>query len=433
MNTKFFKNTLIALSLMTATIANAQDHHHRDCLDKHYEALQNNPEYAASFYARKAKFEQKLKEIQQQKMNGTYQQRTSTLYIPVAVHFPNGSESNRACLEAFAQTQIDVINQDYTATNPDISNWAAASQYYPGLQPGSVNVKFCIATKNHPAGGDPEVLEGNPLVTIGSNGSNFPANFPEYDATYAGYMNFIIKDIGSSTLGYSPLIGDVAAGGAVVMNTYCYGTGNGCGVYSPQAPYNLGRTVTHELGHFYNLNHTFAGGCFGDGDAVDDTPPVAGPTYGNPPNGSVSSCNIPGQYALTMNYMDYVNDASMYMFTPGQMTRVEAYFATVEDEWKQDVVECNNDMAVTEVKSKFESIEVFPNPVVDNVNIKLKSNKDVDIKIYDATGNLVFAEWYKNNDTVFKKSINLDRLSSGMYFLHIETDTEMALEKILVK
>ena len=249
-----------------------------------------------------------------------------------------------------AQTQIDVINDDYAGTNADQALWAGASGFYPGLNPGSVDVEFCIATVNHPAGGDPEVLEGNPLVTIGANGSNFGANFPEQDATYAGYMNFIIKDIGSGLLGYSPLNGSIANGAAVVMNTICYGTGSGCAGYTPSGTYNLGRTVTHELGHFYNLNHTFiadsqaAGYVYNcapaDGDSLADTPKVSGSTYGTPANGSVDGC-VAGEKALTMNYMDYVNDASMYMFTPDQATRVEAYFASVSGDWKANVITCN--------------------------------------------------------------------------------------------
>jgi len=342
-----FAFSLTAFAQQTKTeIKNSNVPEHRSCgIEKHYEEMLKNPAYAASFYERQARFQQKLEEIHYQKINGTYQKK-ATLYIPVAVHFEVGTEADRACLEAYAQTQIDVINEDYTATNADqAALWPAASAYYPGLTPGSVDVQFCIATKNHPAGADPEVLEGSPLVTIGANGSSFGAGFPESDPTYAGYMNFIIKDIGAGLLGYSPLGGSISGGGAVVMNTTCYGTGAGCaGIATPNAPYNLGRTVTHELGHFYNLNHTFIadGGTNcgpADGDGIADTPKVAGSTYGNPANGSVPGC-VGGEFSLTMNYMDYVNDASMYMFTPGQATVVEAYFASVAGDWAVDKIDC---------------------------------------------------------------------------------------------
>lgn len=341
-----FISSCFAINAQELVKQNNNDSDHRNCgIDKHEEAMLNNPKYAASFYERQAVFQQKLSEIHQQKMNGTYQKK-ATLYIPVAVHFDGiGTEADRACLEAYAQTQIDVINDDYSGTNADqAALWPAASAFYPGLTPGAMDVEFCIATKNHPAGADPEVLEGSPLVTIGANGSSFPAGFPETDATYSGYMNFIIKDIGAGLLGYSPLNGSIAAGGAVVMNTNCYGTGSGCaGIAAPVAPYNLGRTVTHELGHFYNLNHTFiadgGGNCVNpDGDGIADTPKVANSTYGNPANGSVAGCDaLP---SLTMNYMDYVNDLSMYMFTPDQATVVEAYWASVAGDWAVNKIDC---------------------------------------------------------------------------------------------
>ena len=341
-----FAFSCFAINAQQLKISNSDSNFRRCGIDKHEEALLNNPAYAASFYQRQALFQQKLSEIHQQKLNGSYQRR-STLYIPVAVHFEVGTESDRACLEAYAQTQIDVINEDYAGTNADqASLWPAASGFYPGLTPGSVDVKFCIATKNHPAGADPEVLEGSPLVTIGANGSDFGTVFPERDATYAGYMNFIIRQLGQNDLGYSPKGGSITSGGAVVMNTNCYGTGAGCaGIAVPDSRFNLGRTVTHELGHFYNLGHTFISptntSCIpADGDGVADTPKVAVPTYNNPANGSVVGC-VTGEYSLTMNYMDYVNDRSMYMFTPDQATIIEAYFDFLAGDWAVDKIDCN--------------------------------------------------------------------------------------------
>ncbi|PHS10095.1 MAG: hypothetical protein COA88_03495 [Kordia sp.] len=344
-----FISSCFAINAQELVKQNSSVPDHRNCgLEQHEQELLKNPEYATSFYERQAVFQQKLSEIHQQKMNGTYQKK-ATLYVPVAVHFPDSNELDRVCLEAFAQTQIDVISNDYAALNADQSLWAAASGFYPGLAPGSVDVVFCIATKNHPAGGDPAVTDGNPLVTIGSDGSSFGA-WPETDATYSGYMNFIIKDAGAGILGYSPLGGSISAGNAVVMSYSSYGTGAGCigsgGTPNviPGAPYNLGRTVTHELGHFYNLNHTFItdGGtsCVpADGDGIADTPKVAGSTYGNPANGSVAGC-VGGEFSLTMDYMDYVNDASMYMFTPDQATVVDAYFASVSGDWVTNVLDC---------------------------------------------------------------------------------------------
>lgn len=345
----------LLLTLFTGSLLTAQNREaslnipqHRTCgMESHMVKLLENPTFAQDFYDRQAVLEAKYQEIKAQKENGTYQ-RKATLYIPVAVHFPTGTEADRACLEAHAQTQIDVINADYTKTNADhAAGWAgaiAADAFYNTITPGSVDVKFCIATKNHPTV-SPAISDGNLAVTIGSQSGSYAST--DSNTTWAGYMNFVIKDAGAGILGYSPLAGSISGGQCVVMGFAAYGTGAGCTGFVPGAPYNLGRTVTHELGHFYNLDHTFNGGCAAPGDSVADTPAVAAATYGTPAPGSVAGCTA-GEKALTMNYMDYVNDTHMFMFSAGQATRVEAYFATVASDWKTNVLSCQSpDFTVT--------------------------------------------------------------------------------------
>jgi hypothetical protein len=97
--------------------------------------------------------------------------------------------------------------------------------------------------------------------------------------------------------------------------------------------FNLGRTATHEIGHYLNLFHTFQGGCAGttaatcgtSGDRVCDTPPVAS-SNGGCPSGTLNSCTETptNQNDQWMNYMDYTDDACMYMFSNGQKERVDA-------------------------------------------------------------------------------------------------------------
>lgn len=303
--------------------SNAQE---RCSMEAHMEEMMQDPEYAKQYNDNQKTFKKRL---EQYLNNSEYEQRGGTIEIPVAVHFPDASESERACLEALAQNQIDILNADYTATNSDIASWNAVSSSFPGTNTGIANISFCIATSNHPVGLDPELLEGNPCITIGydfGGGNNV-------DSNWSGYLNFVVRPLGSGLLGFSPLGGSVAAGQAVTMNTNTFGSGVGCTSVAPQAPYNLGRTTTHELGHFFNLEHTFngdgSGNCGdGGGDSIADTPEVANSTYGCPAPTSVNSCTA-GQPALIMNYMDYANDACMYMFSAGQISVAEAYISTM--------------------------------------------------------------------------------------------------------
>ncbi len=236
--------------------------------------------------------------------------------LPMAVHFSGVgalSATDEACLIALAQNQIQILNDDYNGTNADITNWTnGASANYPGLDYGETCIQFCLATRNHPAG-------------YGLNDGDFAVTFNQVtgdnDPAWAGYINIWVKNI--SALGYSPL-GGSGNGDGVAISLTAFGSGAGCagtGVV-PSAPYNLGRTLTHELGHYLLLEHIWGGGCNSD-DGIADTPDAQTSNYGCPA-ANTTSCN---SLDLHMNYMDYTNDACMYMFSAGQSTVMENYTA----------------------------------------------------------------------------------------------------------
>jgi hypothetical protein len=90
-------------------------------------------------------------------------------------------------------------------------------------------------------------------------------------------------------------------------------------------PFDLGRTTTHEVGHWLNLFHIWGDdgtGCKGS-DLCPDTPNQASENYGKPAFPHISCKNGPNG-DMFMNYMDYVDDDAMMMFTSGQAARMNA-------------------------------------------------------------------------------------------------------------
>ena len=234
------------------------------------------------------------------------------IVLPVAIHYQGVPNPDRACLIRLAQSQIAILNDDIQGTNGDRNKWNQVAFAFPDTKMGAANLSFQIADRNHPAGFG--LAAGGLAVTINqTNGDE--------DTRWAGYLNIFVK-FDTGILGYAPL-GGSGNGDGVVIDATAFGAGAGCGTIRPNAPYNLGRTLTHEVGHYLLLDHIWGGGCSRD-DGVADTPTQASANY-NCPSVGKTSCNTKD---LFMNYMDYVNDVCMYMFSQGQATRMTNYVNT---------------------------------------------------------------------------------------------------------
>jgi hypothetical protein len=134
------------------------------------------------------------------------------------------------------------------------------------------------------------------------------------------YLNLWVCRLEGGLLGYAQFPGGPAQTDGVVITYTGFGVGG-----TAAAPFDLGRTATHEVGHWLNLRHIWGDdgtGCSGD-DFVEDTPNQGGPNTGRPAFPSVSCANGPNG-DLFVNYMDYVDDAVMVMFTSGQVFRMQA-------------------------------------------------------------------------------------------------------------
>lgn len=293
----------------TAAVSNQHNHTHtgRKCSSKaHMEEKLLDPTYRAQREQINTQFERQLR------TSTSRSACNSPTVLPVAVHYQGVSSSNKTCLVNAAKKAIAVLNADFQAKNSDIVQWDnTASRYYPNISKGATCIAFELATKNHPSGFG--LSDGEVAVTI--NKTNGDAS-----SQWSGYINIFVGDA-DGALGYAPLGGN-GQGDGMMINKSAFTIGTSCGDVQGQAPNNLGRTLTHEMGHYLNLDHVWGdGGCNSD-DGVADTPNQAEENYGCPTLGATKGCT---EEALHMSFMDYADDACMYMFSAGQSRRMEAW------------------------------------------------------------------------------------------------------------
>jgi Pregnancy-associated plasma protein-A len=138
------------------------------------------------------------------------------------------------------------------------------------------------------------------------------------------YLNLWVCPLTGGLLGYAQFPGGPSATDGVVINYQSFGT-----IGTAQDPFRLGRTATHEIGHYFNLRHIWGDtpDCSGS-DMVADTPNCAGPNTGKPV-WPVVTCNNGPNGDMFMNYMDYTDDAGMFMFTSQQVVRMRAALETL--------------------------------------------------------------------------------------------------------
>ncbi len=241
------------------------------------------------------------------------------LTIPVVVHVVyNLAEENIS--DAQIKSQIAAMNRDFSASNEDRSSTPPVWQ---GLV-SNARVRFALATR------DPRGKPTNGITRTKTAQTSFETDDAVKRKSTGGatawptgkYLNLWVCSLGNGIAGYAQFPGGPAATDGVVINNTSFGTK---GTVVP--PFHLGRTAVHEVGHWLNLNHIWGdtNDCSGT-DHVSDTPQAQLPNFGKPDFPHVT-CNNGPNGDLFVNYMDYVDDDVMVMFTAGQVARMQATLA----------------------------------------------------------------------------------------------------------
>ncbi len=256
------------------------------------------------------------------------------MIIPIVFHVVLSNQAS--VTDAMIMNQLNVLNRDFAGTNADSNNISYAPQFQAVR--GHSDIQFCLAQRT------PANIATNGINRVTSSTvSSGPSASDPIKSTAAGgadawdpnkYFNVWVGNFtGGGLLGYASFPigspenpgGNISQQGVVVLGQSLPG--------GTAAPYNLGRTLVHEAGHFFWLRHingdASCGNDFPSTPALDDTPLQSNLTSGCPSGAQATGCTSPTPPGrMYQNYMDYTNDACYSMFTNGQNTRAYQAVAT---------------------------------------------------------------------------------------------------------
>ncbi len=236
-----------------------------------------------------------------------------SMIIPVVVNVLYRTAAENISLGQI-QSQIDVLNEDYKGTNSDVSN---VPSIFTGVKAFDTKIRFVLDAVVRKST-TKKSWSTNDAMKKSSGGGISPAS-------PTTKLNLWACTLGGGILGYAQFPGGASATDGVVILNSAFGSRK---KYPPGyyiSTYDLGRTASHEVGHWFNLRHIWGDATCGN-DQVGDTPLHTGANYGCPAANTKSTCTGT-PVMMTMNYMDYTDDACMYMFSAGQKTRMQATYA----------------------------------------------------------------------------------------------------------
>lgn len=251
-----------------------------------------------------------IENFTEQFVNSNHQNRlvNGIIEIPVVVNVLYRTTAENISLTQI-QSQITVLNNDFQALNTDYNNTPTIFQ---SVRAGNFGVRFVLDTVIRKSTTKTSWRTNDDMKKSSKGGIN--------PTSPTLKLNMWCCNLSGGILGYAQFPGGSLTTDGVVIDNNAFGSTG-----TVTAPYNKGRTATHEVGHWMGLRHIWGDATCGS-DLVSDTPLHNTANYGCPSYPHYSTCSgTPVE--MTMNYMDYTDDACMYMFTTGQKTRALACFA----------------------------------------------------------------------------------------------------------
>lgn len=400
-----------------------------------------------------------------QQQSNPFMKTTAQVIIPVVFHIVLNQGQIDAMggavgIQQRIDSQITVLNRDYSATNGDKVNIPAA---FAPLQ-ASMEITFGVAHTN-PTGGSTSgvVTKVLPATTkyIDEGGDFFA------DAKYSSnggsdawdptrYLNiWVINPMyGGDTsnllgIAFPPSFKNFGFQNSdlgVVVNYRAFGKRR---FASDKYIGGIdgGRTLTHELGHFFELRHPWGsneGDCpatGGDDDGIADTPPIENASYSSSPSScptfpKTDACSPASPGVMFMNFMDYANDRCLLMFTNNQKTLARSQFDASSDfsySLTQHPWLINWPQGVEEIDAA-NSFFIAPNPSRGLFTISFNQQPKGlrRIAVSNSVGQVIRTlEPQSGNAGIY--NVDLSGMSKGVYFVQCLFDGASKTEKLVLQ
>ena len=338
--------------------------------------------------------------------------------IPVVVHVVWRTADQNISDEQI-KSQIDILNKDFRKLNSDVNKTPA---FFKNLV-ADVGIEFCLAARD-PAG---MVTNGitrtkTTVVDIGDKdrwhttlrGGKDPWNNKKY-------INIWVCEAGEDLYGFAFLPGTAdppEADGLIISSQYFGSTGTAIASF----PNHKGRTTTHEMGHYFNLEHLWGpdeSECE-EGDEVEDTPLQFEATYDCASYPLKDECSPTDNGILFFNYMDYVDDECMYMFTEGQKKRMNASL----NGFRSTLLGQTNCSLSTSTEDNLteNQIQIYPNPASGYLQVISKnrsSEKPSTLYLFDFMGRML-----QSKTSFGACTFDIAGYSPGVYWLKVDDNPQ---------
>jgi hypothetical protein len=356
--------------------------------------------------------------------------------IPVVVHIIHNGDavgSNENIKAGQVEAQIQVLNQDFRrmAGTPGYNDMAVGAD---------TEIQFCLAQIDESGEPTTGIIRYNKQKTFWTRQEvESELKFQtQWDPNQ--YLNIWVANFGgdlSNVLGYAQfpsnsglqgLDGGLDYTDGVIINYKNFGSADVFPQGTYNAPYNKGRTTTHEIGHFLGLRHIW-----GDGEGCNNTDycndtPFAYEANSNCFDPEYDSCTSKPGFDMTNNYMDYTNDDCMNVFTQDQKERMVTVLANATRRASL-VTSTVCGLATTAEFEMLRGMTVYPNPAQNELNISVGNSELPDsYAIYNTLGQTVANVKVSGQSSL---TVNTSQYAKGIYIIKIFKGNESKTIKFI--